>query len=71
MEFLREIIPDIKEQSVKTILTKYCISTTEGYYIDRDSKADYRDLHIATSEDITLSLINIMDKAKEYTYQDI
>ncbi len=71
MEFLREIIPNIKEQSVKTILTKYCISTTEGYYIDRDSKADYRDLHIATSEDITLSLINIMDKAKEYTYQDI
>ena len=71
MKYLCEIIPDIKEQSVKTILTKYCISTTEGYYIDRDSEADYRNLHIATSEDITSNLLNIIDRAKEYTYSDL
>lgn len=71
MEYLRKIIPEIKEQSVKTILTKYCISTTEGYYIDKKSKADYSDLHISTSEDITPNLIKIMSKAKEYTYHEL
>lgn len=71
MEYLREIIPDIKERSVKTILTSYCRSTTEGYYIDRNCKADFSDLHIATTEDILPNLVNIMNKTKEYTYRDL
>lgn len=71
MEYLQEIIPSIKEGTVKTLLTKYCISTTEGFYVDKNSKVDSNDLHKSTKADIVPDLIKIMNKNQEYTIYEL
>lgn len=71
MEHICKDIQNVNERSVKTLLTKYCISTSEGYYVYKNSKEDYRDLHKITSEDILPDLVKIMNKHKEYTYDEL
>ena len=71
MEYLQQIIPSVKERTVKTLLTKYCISTIEGYYVDKNSNVNSNDLHKISMDDIVPDLIKIMNKNQEYTYKEL
>lgn len=71
MEYIHKEIPNANERSVKTLVTRYCISTSEGYYIDRKNKEDFSDLHKTTSEDILPDLTRLMNKRQEYTYDEL
>ena len=71
MAYLQTIIPTIKERSVKTILATYCISTSEGFYIDKNSREDLSELHKITSDDILRELVDIMGNGQEYTYKGL
>jgi hypothetical protein len=71
MEHIRTEMPNANERSVKTLVAKYCITTSEGYYIDRGNKDDFSDLHKITSEDILPDLTKLMNKRQEYTYDEL
>lgn len=71
IEYIHAEIPIANERSVKTLLAKYCKSTVEGYYIDKNCKEDFSCLHMKTSADIVPDLTKIMTKNQEYTYDEL
>ena len=71
MTYLRGIISSINERTVKTILTKNCVCTVEGFYLDKNSSDDHSALHKVTLNDILPELTKIMEKNREYTYREL